>query len=99
MWLLNSATPPVTVERLFGTVPQAERIDGDDLAKLRERVGSSTGDLLVTASEDALQALVLGLIGGTPGRARLRFLPGTLSQVQILPDRAVVRHLNPGIDF
>ena len=51
------------------------------------------------ASEEALEALVLGLIGGRPGMARLRFLPGTLSQVQMLPDRAVVRHLNPGIDL
>jgi hypothetical protein len=99
LWLLNSATPAAAWERLLSTIREVERIDSDDLENLRERVRSGAGDLLVTASEEALEALVLGLIGGRPGMARLRFLPGILSQVQMLPERAVVRHLNPGIDF
>jgi hypothetical protein len=99
VWLLNSATPVAARERLLSTIREVERIDSDDLEKLRERVRSGAGDLLVAASEEALEALILGLIGGRPGMARLRFLAGTLSQVKMLPDRAVVRHLNPGIDF
>jgi hypothetical protein len=99
IWLLNSATPAATRERLLSTIREVERIDSDGLEDLCERVRSGAGDLLVTASEEALEALVLGLIGGRPGLARLRFLPGTLSQVQMLPERAVVRHLNPGVEF
>jgi hypothetical protein len=99
VWLLNSDTSSAEQERLLGRVADAERLDVADPDELRERVRSGAGDMLVTAPEGALEALVLGLIGGTPGMARLRFLPGTLSQVQMLPDRAVVRHLNPGIDF
>jgi hypothetical protein len=86
-------------EPLVGAIEQVDRIDSDDLENLREKVRSGAGALLVTASENTLEALVLGLIGGRPGMARLRFLPGTLSQVQMLPDRAVVKHLNPGVDF
>jgi hypothetical protein len=97
VWLLNSATPTADRERLVTTIAEAERVDGDDVEDLREKVRSSAGDVLVTASEETLEELVIGLIGGRPGRARLRFFPGTVSQVQMLPNRAVIRHLNPGL--
>ncbi len=99
VWLLNSATSIADRDRLLSAIREAECIESDDLDKLREKVRSGEGDLLAMASEEVLEALVLGLVGGKPGMARLRFLPGTLSQVQVLPDRAVVRHLNPGTEF
>jgi 2-keto-3-deoxy-galactonokinase len=99
VWLLNSATPAAARERLLGAVQGTERVESDDLEHLREKIRSAADDLLVAAPEEALEALVLGLIGGRQGMARMRFPPGTLSEVQMLSDRAVVRHLNPGIDF
>jgi hypothetical protein len=99
MWLLNSATPPVDRERLLDVVPDAEVVYSDDLESLRELVRSGAPDVVVVAAETTLETLVLGLIGGTLGRGRMRFLPGALSQIQMFPDRALVRHLNAGINL
>ena len=99
VWLLNSATPAVARERLLSPIEGTERVESDDLEHLREKVRSAADDLLVAAPEVALEALVLGLVGGGQGMARMRFPPGTLSEVQMLSDRAVVRHLNPGVDL
>jgi hypothetical protein len=99
VWLLNSATPPADRERLLGVVPDAEVVHSDDLESLRELVRSGAPDVVVVAAETTLEALVLGLIGGTPGKGRMRFLAGALSQIQMFPDRSLVRHLNPGTNL
>ena len=74
----------------------SEVVEAGDAAGLMERVRAAEGEITVIAPEGTLQALVLDLVGGHEGMARLRFLPGALSQVQLLRDRAVVRHLNLG---
>jgi hypothetical protein len=99
IWLLNSASSNDARAPLLGSLRDVERIDSEDLDALRREVESGKRDVLLIAPETVLVALVLGLVGGRPGMARLRFLPDVLSQVQILPDRAVVRHLNPGVFF
>jgi hypothetical protein len=99
LWLLNSETSDADLERLLGSAAGAEPVATDDPAELRRLLEASARDLLLVASEEKLQEVVLALIGGRPGMARLRFLPGAISQVQVLSGRAVVRHLNRGIEL
>jgi len=99
IWLLNNATPEDARAPLLGSLRDVDRIDSEDLNALCDEVEAARRDVLVIAPEAVLEGLVLGLVGGRTGMARLRFLPNVLSQVQVLPDRAVVRHLNPGVFF
>lgn len=102
LWLVNSETPADDLQRLLdsaGAGEGAERVATDDLAELRRILEAGDGDLVMVAPEETLQAVVLALIGGKPGMARLRFLPGAVSQVQVLSGRAVVRHLNLGVEL
>jgi hypothetical protein len=96
LWLLNAATSASQRQRLLEVVGPSEVVEAGDAAELMERVRVAGDEITVVAPEAALQALVLDLVGGRKGMARLRFLPGALSQVQLLRDRAVVRHLNLG---
>lgn len=78
------------------SVGSSEFVAMTDAAALLERARAAAGEITVVAPEAMLQALVLELVGGRAGMATLRFLPGALSQVQLLRDRAVIRHLNRG---
>jgi len=99
LWLVNDATPAADLEHLLEYAAGAEPVATDDPVELRRLLQASTGDLVLVAPEERLQTIVLALIGGRPGMARLRFLPGAISQVQVLSGRAVVRHLNRGVDL
>ncbi|HEV3233671.1 MAG TPA: hypothetical protein VG329_03890 [Candidatus Dormibacteraeota bacterium] len=59
-------------------------------------IRDTAGSTLVIAGSQALDALLRELVDLPPGRARLRFIPGLATTVQVLPDRAVLRHLNQG---
>jgi hypothetical protein len=96
LWLLNVATSPPQRRRLMASVGPSEVVEASDATGLEERVRAANREITVVAREATLEALVLALVGGHEGMARLRFAPGALSQVQMLPDRAVVRHLNLG---
>jgi hypothetical protein len=96
LWLVHVATSASQRRRLLESVGPSEVVEAGDAAGLMERVRAAEGDIMVIAAEATLHALVLDLVGGHEGTARLRFLPGALSQVQFLRDRAVVRHLNVG---
>ncbi|MDP9324904.1 MAG: hypothetical protein M3O87_00005, partial [Candidatus Dormibacteraeota bacterium] len=61
-------------------------------AASRETAGST----LVIAGAPVLDALLCRLVELPPGRAGLRFIPGLATTVQVLSDRAVLRHLNQG---
>ena len=50
----------------------------------------------VGAAPGLLDRLLRDLIDLPPGRASFRFIPGLATTVQVLPDRAVLRHLNQG---
>ena len=102
LWLLNSETPADDLERLLDSTCGAERVERvatDNPAEIRRLLEASDGDLVMVAPEETLQSVVLALIGGKPGMARLRLLPGAVSQVQVLSGRAVVRHLNLGLEL
>jgi hypothetical protein len=102
LWLVNSETPAAELEGLLdsaGGADRVERIAGGDPAELHRMLEAGDGDLVMVAPEETLQSVVLALIGGQPGMARLRFLPGTVSQVQFLSGRPVVRHLNLGVEL
>ncbi len=99
LWLVNSETAEADLERLLESAAGAEPVATDDTAELRRLLEASAGDLVLVAPEEKLEAVVLALIGGRPGMARLRFLPGAISQVQVLSGRAVVRHLNRGVEL
>ena len=73
-----------------------QHVEDGDGAELMGRVRAAEGEITVVAPEATLQALVLDLVGRHEGTDSIRFLPGALSQVQFLRDRAVVRHLNVG---
>lgn len=96
LWLLNAATSASERQPLLESLGPSEIVEASDSAGLLERVRAAAGEIVVVAPEATLQALVLELVGGRAGMARLRILPGALSQVQMLRDRAVVRHLNLG---
>ena len=96
LWLLNAATSVPERRLLMQSVGSSEIVGMTDGAALLERARAAAGEITVVAPEAMLQALVLELVGGRAGMARLRFLPGALSQVQLLRDRAVIRHLNLG---
>ena len=96
LWLINAATSLAERRRLLESVGPSEIVEARDAIGLVERVRASVGEVVVVAPEAALQALVLELVGGKAGMATLCFSAGALSQVQVLSDRAVVRHLNLG---
>jgi hypothetical protein len=96
LWLLNAATSVSERRQLLGSVGPCEVVEASRAAGLAERVRAAEGEIAVIAAEATLQALVLELVGGHEGTAMLCFLPGALSQVQMLRDRSVVRHLNIG---
>ena len=96
LWLVNRGTPEGAMRTLLASVPPAERVDSDDPGELFALIEATSADMVVVAAEEALQSLVLTLIGGRPGTARLRFLPGAVSQLQMLSGQAVLRHLNRG---
>src|ERR1700682_1626127 len=94
LWLLNVATSASQRRRFMESVGPSEVGEAKGGNGLVERVRAAEGEITVVAAEATLQTLVLELVGGHEGMARLCFLPGALSQVQILRERAVVRHLN-----
>lgn len=96
VWLLNSEGPAAERERLLVSTGVSEVMVVVGAEGLLDRVRSITTDTAVVAPAAVLEGLVLELVGGRPGAARLRFLPGYLTQVQLLEGRAVLRHLNLG---
>ena len=59
-------------------------------------VPEGDGDVLVVAAPDRLEAILRGLLKAPPGTAGFRFVPGALTEVQLIDGRALVRHLNQG---
>jgi hypothetical protein len=96
LWLLNSEGSAAEREQLLASTGASEVLVVVGEEGLLERVRSMAGDVAVVAPEAVLEALLMELVGGRQGAARLRFLPGRLSQVQMLEGRAVLRHLNLG---
>ena len=99
LWLLSSDTPAEDQERLTASTGISAVMRLSDGAGLVERVRALQEDAVLVAPPAVLAALVLELVGGRAGTARLRFVPGALSQMQMLSDRAVLRHLNLGADL
>lgn len=52
--------------------------------------------MLVAGPQDYVEAVLRALLGMPNGTARFRVLPGQPCSVQVLPDRAILTHLNPG---
>jgi hypothetical protein len=96
LWLLNSEGPAAERERLLASTHVEQVVVVVSGKGLLDRVRASDVDVAVVAPESVLEELVLELVSGRRGAARLRFLPGYLTQVQMLDGRAVVRHLNLG---
>jgi hypothetical protein len=96
LWLLNSEGSAAERERLLASTGARQVIEVGDGEGLLDRVRTIATEAAVVAPEAVLEGLLLELVGGRPGAARIRFLPGCLTQVQILEGRAVVRHLNVG---
>jgi hypothetical protein len=96
LWLLNSEGAAAERERLLASTGVTQVLVVVGAQGLLERVRSTAADIAVVAPEVVLEGLVLAMVGGRPGAARLRFLPGYLTQVQLVEGRAVLRHLNLG---
>ena len=79
----------VTAGAWFGIDP-----DGDGVAAIADEIRASRGSTLVVADPKTLDRLLRDLIDLPLGRASFRFIPGLPTTVQVLPDRAVLRHLN-----
>lgn len=99
LWLLSSETPAGDRERLTVSTGISAVLQVSDGTGLVERVRALQEDVVLVAPPAVLEMLVLELVRGGAGRARLRFVPGALSQVQMLSDRTVLRHLNLGADL
>jgi hypothetical protein len=54
------------------------------------------GSMLVAGPQDYVEAVLRGLMGMPKAIARFVILPGQPTVVQLLDDRAVLQHLNPG---
>jgi hypothetical protein len=96
LWLLNSEGSAAERQGLLASTGVSQVLVVVSGEGLIDRLRSMAVDVAVVAPESVLDGLVRELVGGRPGTARLRFLPGCLTQVQMLEDRAVVRHLNLG---
>jgi hypothetical protein len=55
-----------------------------------------SGPLLLVAGPELSERVLRGLMGIAAGRARFMLLAGSVSVVQLLPDRAVLVRLNAG---
>lgn len=85
-----------TVSQLV-SCPVWHRIDGAETASdVAAAVRAVDGSVMVVAGERFLQAFLVELLELTPGGARFRFIAGATTTVQLLHDRAVLRHLNQG---
>jgi hypothetical protein len=73
-----------------------EVVHRDGVPEVAETIRRTPSSTLVVAGPAILEALLRDLIELPPARARLRFIPGLATTVQVLPDRAVLRHLNQG---
>jgi hypothetical protein len=69
---------------------------GNDAAGVAVAIRNSQGSTLLVAGPPLLEAVLRDLLELPAGSARLRFIPGSATTVQVLPDRAVLRHLNQG---
>jgi hypothetical protein len=86
-------------ERLGGAVTADAwfRVDpGGAVAVIADEIRAIRGSALVVADPKTLDRLLRDLIELPPTRASFRFIPGLATTVQLLPDRAVLRHLNQG---
>ncbi len=70
--------------------------DGAGVAAIADQIRAVHGSALVVADPKTLDRLLRDLIELRAARASFRFLPGLATTVQVLPDRAVLRHLNQG---
>ncbi|MFY9615139.1 MAG: hypothetical protein WAT58_07030, partial [Candidatus Dormiibacterota bacterium] len=80
---------------IFDTVEWHPLAPGDEAA-VAAAIRDTAGSTVVIAGSPTLDALLRELVDLPPGRARLRFIPGLATTVQVLPGRAVLRHLNQG---
>jgi hypothetical protein len=96
LWLLSSVGSAAQREPLLASTGVTEVIETGEAEGLIDRVRRLETDVVVVAPEAVLEGLILELVGGRQGTARVRFLPRCLTQVQMLDDQAVVRHLNIG---
>jgi hypothetical protein len=73
-----------------------DTVDPGALPELVATIRRTRSSTLVVAGPATLDVILRELVELPPGRARLRFIPGLATTVQVLPDRAVLRHLNQG---
>ena len=89
VFLLASETEAAALQTLLDSLPESVSVT-------RDPAGLGDGDVALVAPAAACEELLREMLGAPPDGARLEILPGALSEVQVLPDRVVVRHLNLG---
>jgi hypothetical protein len=66
------------------------------VAAIAEAIRAAGASTLVAAGPQTLDGVLRDLVDLPSGTGRFRFIPGVPTTVQVLPDRAVLRHLNQG---